>query len=193
MAGTFLYPGVRVMRSGTGSWEEDQRVLNRQLSLLAAAIRVETFGRDFYLRMSECVKDKEGKLILRSLAKDEKDHRAWLLRQIDRIFPGKDVSTITPEPEYANIVPQKPFPHVPEGACFTSQDEIRAVEMAIGVEKASVRMYGEVASLTRDPELKALMQRLVDWEKGHQKTLEDNLEYLKRGGSWYGYTPILDG
>ena len=181
------------MVSERSDWKGEEKILNRQLGLLAAAIRVETFGRDFYLRMSECVKDKEGKLILRSLAKDEKDHRTWLIRQIDRIFPGKDVDTIAPDPEYADIVPQRPFPDIPPGACFSSQDEIKAVEMAIDVEKASVRMYGEVATLTRDLELKALMQRLVEWEKGHQKTLEDNLEYLKRGGSWYGYNPILEG
>ncbi len=181
------------MRSERSDWKGEEKILHRQLGLLAAAIRVETYGRDFYLRMSECVKDKEGKLILRGLAKDEKDHRTWLIGQIDRIFPGKDVDTIVPDPEYADIVPQQAFPDVPPGACFSSQDEIKAVEMAIGVEKASVRMYGEVATLTRDPELKALMQRLVEWERGHQKTLEDNLDYLKRGGSWYGYNPILEG
>jgi rubrerythrin len=65
--------------------------------------------------------------------------------------------------------------------------------MAIEVEKASVRMYEEVAGLTQDLELKMLMQRLATWEKEHQRLLEDNLGYLKRGGSWYGYNPILDG
>jgi rubrerythrin len=181
------------MRSDRSDWKGDEELLNRQLGLLAAAVRVETYGRDFYQRMSECVKDKEGKLILRSLANDEKEHRVWLLRQIDRIFPGKDVETIRPDTRYAGVVPQKAFGHVPEGQCLSAKDEIKAVEMAIGVEKASVQMYTEVADLTQDPELKALMQRLAKWEKGHQKILEDNLDYLKKGGSWYGYTPILDG
>ena len=90
-------------------------------------------------------------------------------------------------------MPAKAFPDLPEGSCLSPKDEIAAVEMAIGVEKASVRMYEEVARLTNDMELKMLMQRLVQWEREHQRVLEDNLEYLKRGGSWYGYTPILDG
>lgn len=163
------------------------------MGLLAAAIRVETFGREFYQRLSDCIRDKEGKLILRGLSRDEKEHRLWLARQVDRIFPGKDVSTIRPDPSYADVVPAKAFPDLSEGSCLSPKDEIAAVEMAIGVEKASVRMYEEVARLTNDMELKMLMQRLVQWEREHQRVLEDNLEYLKRGGSWYGYTPILDG
>lgn len=181
------------MRFERSDWEKDEASLNKQLGLLAAAIKVETFGRDFYQRMSECTKDREGKLILRSLSRDEKEHRAWLTRQIDRIFPGKDVETIRPDPEYANVVPTRIFPNLPEGACLSPKDEIRAVEMAIEVEKASVRMYEEVARLTKDLELKMLMQRLATWEGEHQRLLEDNLGYLKRGGSWYGYNPILDG
>lgn len=181
------------MRLERSDWRSDEASLNKQLGLLAAAIKVEEFGRDFYQRMSECIKDKEGKLILRSLSRDEKEHRAWLTRQIDRIFPGKDVATIRPDPEYADVVPTNVFPDLPKGACLSSKDEIRAVEMAIGVEKASVRMYEEVAGITHDTELKMMMQRLAQWEKEHQRVLEENLDYLKRGGSWYGYTPILDG
>jgi rubrerythrin len=180
-------------RIDRSDWKSDEASLNKQLGLLAAAIRVETFGRDFYQRMSECIKDQEGKLILRSLANDEKEHRGWLLRQIDRIFPGKDVDTLRPDPKYAGVVPLRIFANLPEGQCLSAKDEIKAVEMAIGVEKASVQMYSEVAGMTKDPELKDLMVRLAKWEKGHQKVLEDNLDYLKKGGSWYGYTPILDG
>ena len=104
------------MGSERSDWKGDELTLNRQLGILAAAVKVETYGRDFYLRMSECVRDKEGKLILKSLAEDEQEHRVWLTRQIDRIFPGKDVSTITPDPRYAGIVPQKVFPDLAPGA-----------------------------------------------------------------------------
>jgi rubrerythrin len=113
------------MRSERSDWQMEEQILKKQLGLLAAAIRVETYGRDFYLRMSECVMDKEGKLILRSLAKDEKDHRTWLIRQIDRIFPGKDVDTIVPDPEYADIVPQRPFPDVPPGHASPPRTRLR--------------------------------------------------------------------
>ena len=76
---------------------------------------------------------------------------------------------------------------------MTSQDEIEALEAAIEVEKRSARLYEEVAAAADDHELRSIMERLARWERGHQRILEDNLHYLRRGGSWYGYTPILDG
>jgi rubrerythrin len=181
------------MRSEKTDWKGDEASLHRQLAILAAAIKVEEFGRDFYLKLSGCTRDKEGQLILKSLATDEQNHKAWLTRQIDRIFPGKEVASISPDPQYMSVIPQRVFPEMAQGTCLSAEDEIKAVEMAIEVEKASVRMYSEVAGLAMDLELKTLMQRLAQWEKGHQKVLEDNLHYLKRGGSWYGYNPILDG
>jgi len=171
-------------------WKGDEAGLRKELAVLAAAVRIEVYGIDLYSRMSEKVKDKEGKIILQSLAKDEEQHQAWLERQIDRIFPGRRASTIEPDPAY-DIAPSKVF-LLPEGE-LTSQDEIAGLEAAIEVEKRSVRLYGDLAANTDDPELRAVMQRLVRWEQGHQRILEDNLHYLRRGGSWYGYTPILDG
>ena len=48
---------------------------------------------------------------------------------------------------YADVVPAKAF-RTFRGSCLSPKDEIAAVEMAIGVEKSSVRMYEEVARLT---------------------------------------------
>ena len=181
------------MLSKDSDWARDEEELNRILGLLAAAVRVEERGRDYYRRLSECIGDREGKIILASLADDEMRHRSWLAHQIDRIFPGKDPASIEPDRRYADIVSQRIFPDLAPGACLAPKDEVKAVEAAIEVEKASVRMYLEVAGITADTELKDMMHRLAEWEKGHQKLLEENLHYLKRGGSWYGYTPILDG
>lgn len=179
------------MSGDAGSWRGDEAALRRHLSILAAAVRVEAFGNDYYLKMSECVRDKEGKIILESLAQDEVQHRAWLERQIDRIFPGRKVEDIEAATDY-DLVPKKVFVP-PKDGCLALEDEIKGLETAIEVEKRSARMYEEVSQEVADPELKGVLQRLARWERGHQKILEDNLHYLKRGGSWYGYTPILDG
>jgi len=177
--------------SATGSsWKEDESSLQRQLAVLAAAVDIEDYGAAFYTSMSERVKDNEGRIILQSLAQDERQHRAWLERQIDRIFPGRRVEEIAPDRSYG-IDPAKVF-ILPPGP-LSAQDEIRSLEAAIEVEVRSAKLYDDVAAMTKDRELKTVMQRLARWERGHQKILEDNLHYLRRGGSWYGYTPILDG
>lgn len=169
-------------------WEDDSSSLRKQLSALAAAWQIEDHGIKLYSAMSERVKDKEGKNILQSLAQDEAQHKAWLEREIDRIFPGRRIKEIEPDPAYG-ITPAKVFSLPDE---MTSQDEIEALEAAIEVEKRSARLYEEVAAAADDHELRSMMERLARWERGHQRILEDNLHYLRRGGSWYGYTPILD-
>ena len=173
---------------GTG-WQGAESNIQKQLSALAAAWRIEDHGIGLYTAMSERVRDKEGKMILKSLAQDEAQHRAWLEKEIDRIFPGRRARDIEPEPAYG-ITPSKVFT-LPEE--MTPEDEIAGLEAAIEVEKRSVRLYEDVAAAAEDQELKGLMLRLARWERSHQRILEDNLHYLRRGGSWYGYTPILDG
>lgn len=173
---------------GSG-WEDEGSSLRKQLSALAAAWRIENYGIELYTAMSERVRDKEGRSILQSLAQDEAQHRAWLEREADRIFPGRRIKDIEPDPAHG-ITPAKVFA-LPED--MTSQDEIEALEAAIEVEKRSARLYEEVAAAAGDHELRSMMERLARWERGHQRILEDNLHYLRRGGSWYGYTPILDG
>ncbi len=37
------------------------------------------------------------------------------------------------------------------------------------------------------------MVRLIKLKEEHLNVLEDGVSHLRRGGSWYGYVPILDG
>ena len=177
------------IRDPGSGWEDKGSLLRKQLSALAAAWQIEDYGIELYTALSERVKDKEGRNILQSLAQDEAQHKAWLEREIDRIFPGRRIRDIEPDPTYG-ITPAKVFALPDE---LTSQDEIAALEAAVEVEKRSARLYEEAAAAADDHELRAMMERLARWERGHQRILEDNLHYLRRGGSWYGYTPILDG
>ena len=169
-----------------------EETLRKQLSLLAAGVRVERFGINFYNSTAECVKDKNGKLLLKSLGNDEVKHEEFLVKQIHRLAPGIKVADIEPDPKYMAQIP-KVFPSSSGETCFAAEDEIRTLELGIQVEKNSYKMYSEGAELTQDPELKETFERLARWEKGHQKILEENLVYLRRGGTWYGYLPILDG
>jgi rubrerythrin len=181
------------MHSEVSNWRKDEDNLKKQLAILAAAIKVEKYGQDFYLKLAACIKDKEGKSILKGLAQDEAQHQHWLEAQIDRISPGKDPSTIAPDTKFTDLLPSNPFPTTGGDTCLKVKDEIKGVETGIQIEKSSIKMYSEAAEMSSDPEARAVLNRLAEWERGHQKILEDNLDYLKKGGSWYGYSPILDG
>jgi rubrerythrin len=72
-------------------------------------------------------------------------------------------------------------------------DEIRAVNIGIDVEKASVKMYQEASAMVDDVRIKNILITLTRIEEKHKILLESSLMILKTEGSWYAYTPILDG
>jgi len=169
------------------SMEEDQ------LSILAAAIKVEKFGFQLYTSMNECTKDKKGAALLRGLAKDEKEHRRILEKEIMRIMPSADIPSIKPAERYLKIIPDRVFPLELGKKCSTLEGEIEAVEIGIKVEENSIKMYSDAVNLVSDAKAKIVLEELAKWEENHKIALEQNLHMLKTEGSWYGYSPILEG
>ena len=163
------------------------------LSILAAAIEVEKFGYDLYISMNECVGDKKGAALLRGLARDEKEHRRMLENEIVRIAPSVDPSSIKPAKDFLKIIPEHVFPATISARCATLEGEIEAVELAIKVEDSSIKMYNEAVGLIEDEKAKDVLKGLAKWESGHKEALEQNLHMLRTEGSWYGYSPILEG
>lgn len=164
-----------------------------EISILAAAVEVERFGFDLYTAMNECVKDPNGSALLRGLARDEAEHRRILEREILRLSPQAELRSLKPAEEYLGIVPDQVFPGDLGERCSTLQGEIEAVEIGIKVEKRSIWMYTDATGKVKDEKLKDLLEYLARWEGTHKKALEENLHMLKTGGSWYGYSPILEG
>jgi hypothetical protein len=59
--------------------------------------------------------------------------------------------------------------------------EATAITAAIGFEQKAVKLYGDRAETTTDPEEKKLYQRLSAWEQTHLKkllTLQEDLKQL---------------
>lgn len=165
----------------------------KDVAALVAALRMEQTGREFYLRVAGCVADERSKILLKGLAEDEEKHTSELQAQIDRISEGTEWSPAEPSPELMEMAPSTVFPFPPPGACLPLNDEIKAMDLAVGIERKKGEMYRRAASATQDCRLQDALNSLVDRNEKHRRTLEENLFYLKRGGNWYGYEPILDG
>ncbi len=178
------------MRSERTDWRGDEERIKRQLSILAAAIKVESQAKDYYSSLSKSIMDKEGKRILNRLAEDEKEHRIWLEELIDRISPGRIPESIEPDSEYISIFHVNSLVMPANGKYLGPKEEIKAVELAIQIEKDTSKMFTEASDLSGDLETKMALKRIARWEVGHQKILEDNLHYLQKGGSWYENNPV---
>lgn len=164
-----------------------------QLSYLMAALRVEESSRDFFRRVSECIEDKSRRILLASLAEDEQGHADELSDQIDRLFMGEDLSKVLPAEEFMSIIPSMLFPFPPPGTCLPLEDEIKVMELAVSIEDRKMVMFQTVAGSTDDCQLRDAMTTMAERIGKQKEVLSDALHYLKRGGSWYGYSPILDG
>jgi len=162
-------------------------------SILKTALTIEDFGIDFYSRMSECVAEQKGAALLRSLADDEREHKAILEKQLDQISQSIDISKVQPMGEFLSILPDNVFVPPPEGTCLLLEDEIAALEKGIAVEIISKKMYEAAISKVQDQKVRSTLQELAEWEGKHREILEENLRVLRLGGSWYGYGPILEG
>ena len=163
------------------------------LSILAAARQIEIFGIQFYSKVATCVEDENGKALMRSLGADERTHKETIEEVMEHLSPGLDLDSVEPEKQFLDILPEKVFPFPPEGACLTVADEIRAVNIGLDVEIASVKMYQEASAMVDDLRIKNILITLTRIEEKHKILLESSLMLLKTDGSWYAYTPILEG
>ena len=91
------------------------------------------------------------------------------------------------------VIPDKVFPFMERNVCLTVKEEIQALEVGIDVEKRSIQMYDEAAESASEPGVKARLKQLSGIENGHLQLLQENVHMLKLEGSWYGYSPILEG
>jgi rubrerythrin len=171
----------------------NQRKWTPDAAVLRTAVEIEEFGIRFYESMSECVADHKGSTLLRSLANDEKEHKRLLEKEIDRLGGGKRITDVPPLQEYLKMLPEKVFVPPPKGTCLILKDEISALEKGIDVEINSIRMYRDAIPKVTDDQVRERLNVLADWEGDHKRILEENLRYLQVEGSWYGYSPILEG
>jgi rubrerythrin len=163
------------------------------LSILSAARQIEIFGIRFYSKLATCVADENGKALMRSLGADECMHKETIEEVMLHMSPGVDLDGVEPEQNILNILPKKVFPFPPEGACLNIKDEIMAVQLGLDVEIASVKMYQDATALVDDSRIRNILITLTKIEEKHKMLLESSLLMLKTDGSWYAYTPILEG
>ncbi|MCE5295499.1 MAG: ferritin family protein [Euryarchaeota archaeon] len=169
------------------------RSKDTELDVLNAALAIEEFGIEFYHRLEECIGEEEGKALMRSLARDEAQHRQLILGEISMVAGGKEVVAKEVDLSGYGIVPSKVFRSLPKDRCLTLEEEMEALNVGMEVERNSITMYAVAAKGAVHVGVRERLLQLEGIEKGHLKLLEENAHMLKTGGSWYGYTPILEG
>ena len=155
---------------------------------LATAIEFEKHGEGYYLRFLDLVTDPGAKALMKSLARDEKEHAEILTRELAALG-GKAKPPSQQEVERGL---RAIFPDTRSKGQLGSKDAASALRQGMATEERSIEFYSKNGAKA-SPELKAVFSKLERMERGHLELLKENLKSLEDQNSWYGYVPILEG
>ncbi len=159
---------------------------NGKLSeILKEAISIEIYGMEYYSIFSDLIEDENARSLLKGLARDEGEHRELLEKEYKKVS-GKSFIAGTLDSESR----EKAKEVFPESLTPLSISETKDIlKLGIRTEERSIELYSRSAKNSAAGPSKELFIRLVGFEKGHKRLLEDAMYYLEQEGTWYGYSP----
>jgi len=143
--------------------------------IIRAAIQLEKDGRKFYLDTAGKTSSEFARRMFESFAEDELRHMEW----IKALSPGTSTAESANRELYARL--RHIFADAPEDlrlAAELSDDDIKAISIAMGMEDKSVLAYEEWAREDEREDIQALCKALAGQERFHRQILENTKEYL---------------
>ncbi len=150
------------------------------ITSLKKAIQGEIEGRELYRAASEKSNDPRAREVFNFLSMEEDDHIKALEKIGESFSSGKKIEEIELK-KYIDLdadgssIFSKSFKSRLEGKHF----EISALSIGIKLELDSFKFYADLAEEADDPKIKTFFQKLSDWEKGHYKALQQELDSLQ--------------
>jgi rubrerythrin len=154
------------------------------LDILKEAISIEIYGKEYYSIFGELIEEETARSLFRGLARDEREHRELLEKEYKKVS-GKSIDITVLDEENREKARQV----FPESLNMGIEETKDVLKLGIRTEKRSIELYSNSAGKTDNKSSKELFLKLVHFEEGHKKTLEDALYYLEQEGTWYGYSP----
>lgn len=144
------------------------------LEILAIAIRAEIESFSLYKKIASKVSNPVVKDKFNALAKEEKSHRI-MLEDLYRKKAGKTKL----------IVPQKSLRGKSQALNLQKSSYEDILKLAIKKEREARAFYLEASNKATDRSGKFILQYLSDFERNHQKTLEQELKALRDYPMWW--------
>ena len=151
-------------------------------AVMQAAIELELDGRRFYEEAARSASTESVRKMFQSFANDEIKHEQWFRELADRELSATDESQALHD-RLRTI-----FADVPKEERETvagSEDDRKAIDVAIGREEKAMEAYATWASECDDGEVRALCLKLVDIETFHKRALENTIDYLDHTADWF--------
>ena len=160
---------------------------------IKAAIKLEEDGRAFYLEAAGKSTNVQAKKTFESLAADETKHIEWIKEQTAGAGPRHELCAPTAGVLDAAAANRELYVRLkgifadvsPEAATASADEDIKAIDTAIGMEDKSVEAYTDWAENGPSDAIRKLGSMLVGIEKFHRQVLENAKEYLTSPGDWF--------
>ncbi|MEW6352168.1 MAG: ferritin family protein [Thermodesulfobacteriota bacterium] len=170
----------------------------RSLSMLAAALEKEEFGRDFFAKAMNDCKNELGKDIFRTLLKEEGVHIARIKHIYDALAAGRAWSdewkSYKGTDENLQRLFRERLESLAPGASADTGD-IEAINLGLEFEQGAIKFYEAHLPSASDDLERAFVQTLIKEERTHYATLSDIKLFLTNPESYYTELEhhVLDG
>lgn len=150
--------------------------------VINTAIKLENDGIKFYKDIASKTHNELTKKMFESLAEDEIKHIEWINSQAPDVKTSGEFN----EKLYSRLkkIFAEPDSAIVDAARGT-QDDIKAIDIAIEMERSSQREYLYFSDETDDPDIEKLFAMLADIEGFHAELLQNSKEYLDKPHDWF--------
>ena len=150
--------------------------------VLGAAIQLERDGRKFYLEAASKTASDLARKMFEALAEDELRHIEW----IKAVSSGGSTTESANRELYGRLRPI--FTDVSDDvqlSVLISEDDLEAIEIAIGMEEKSFAAYEQWAEESDNEDVCYLCKVLAGQERFHRQLLDNTRVYLDRTTDWF--------
>ncbi|MGD1995756.1 MAG: ferritin family protein [Anaerolineae bacterium] len=152
------------------------------VNALKIAIQTEREGRQFYREAARKTQDPKGREMFASLAQDELAHERILNERLEGLERQGEWQAGADQEWPAADLPSEGIPIFSRERIARDVRqytyELSALRMAYLLERDAVTFYTRAAEETDNAVGKAMFEELAEWERNHQRILEQEYDFL---------------
>lgn len=168
------------------------------LDILDRAVKFEETGMAFFLDRAENAPSEMERNLFRSLAEDEKGHKAYLVQLKEQLLANNNPDDMQPEEDDDHRTARQIFENALANASDPYQAEAAELEIirgAMDVERKGYTMYSNAVDSVQSERAKGIFRHLAMEEQHHYSLLKNTYDYLADPEGFNGFdeSPMLDG
>ena len=157
---------------------------NKVVNILKYALEMEMNGHNFFKKSAETFTSPVTKSLFLELAKVELEHYNLIKKELESYTDSPEnfeVNEEVLERDESTIFAQRQGSEALDTTLVESDvPDLNIMRMAYLIERDFKEFYDEAKDMVDDENVKKLLQRLSDWERGHETIFKREYDRLKK-------------